>query len=59
MPKHQMIATKLDLALFLEQFKRFLARPKEIAFNFPETTWAHLQELENLEIPQPPTALFK
>ncbi|BCZ17977.1 hypothetical protein NHP190003_12590 [Helicobacter sp. NHP19-003] len=54
-----MIATKLDLALFLEQFKRFLARPKEIAFNFPETTWAHLQELENLEIPQPPTALFK
>ncbi|WP_104690952.1 endonuclease MutS2, partial [Helicobacter heilmannii] len=39
---------------FLEQFIRFLARPKEIAFNFPEHTWAHLQELESLELAPPP-----
>ncbi|CRF46942.1 Recombination inhibitory protein MutS2 [Helicobacter heilmannii] len=49
-----MIAKQLDLAPFLEQFIRFLARPKDIAFHFPENTWAHLQELETLELAPPP-----
>ncbi|GMB91506.1 endonuclease MutS2 [Helicobacter ailurogastricus] len=49
-----MIAVKLDLAPFLERFVSFLARPKDIAFNFPEQTWVHLQELESLEIATPP-----
>ncbi|BEG57778.1 hypothetical protein NHP21005_14660 [Helicobacter sp. NHP21005] len=50
-----MIAKQLDLAPFLEQFTRFLARPKDITFHFPEHTWMHLQELESLELaPHPP-----